>query len=566
MYRNLGFCIGSLLLLTVPARTAPQHYQFVGDSGSDLLGISVADVDDLTRDGVRDLVVGAYLDDAAGMNSGSLRIYSGKTGMLVHTIPGEGAGDQLGIAVAGAGDVNNDGYGDVIAGAWLADHGLLDRGRANVYSGFDGAVLFTFEGDTARDRFGASVAGGIDVNHDGHDDLIVGAPLDDPNGLESGSAYVFSGFDGSLLHVVHGQAADDQLGTSVAGIGDLDGNGDDEWLVGAPFDDHAGIDAGRATVFSGSDGSALHFFDGRPGDEFGYSVGRGRFVNADPIEDIVVCAWKNDVTGTDAGRVRVFSGANWAVLNTLDGEAPGVGLGRGGAVGVGDVNGDGRGDILVGAPFADLTGPNSGQALVFSGMDGTVLQAMAGDDAGDWMGYAVSPAGDVNGDGFPDLFVGSPQDEKSGALSGSAFVYLGNCGTRSYCTPTANSTGGPALITAQGSLSIASNSLVLVAEPCPAHQYSVFFYGSSQTYIPFGQGWLCVGGGTAGLQRLQPLVLINSAGASIYDVDLTQPPASTGPGRIDPGSTWNFQCWFRDPAAGAPAFNLSDGLSIRFCE
>ena len=122
---------------------------------------------------------------------------------------GDGANDYFGHSVAGAGDVNQDGYDDMIVGAY---HGPLSgwAGSARVLSGVDGSILYTFLGDAAQDQFGWSVAGAGDVNKDGYDDVIVGANWDDDNGSRSGSARVLSGVDGSTLFTFLGEAAADE--------------------------------------------------------------------------------------------------------------------------------------------------------------------------------------------------------------------------------------------------------------------------------------------------------------------------------------------------------------------
>lgn len=134
-----------------------------------------------------------------------------------------------------------------------------------------------------------------------------------------------------------------------------------------------------------------------------------------------------------------------------------------------------------------------------------------------------------------------------------------------YCSATANSTGSPAWIDRHGSTSVAANDLVLdVASAIPG-QFGVFFYGPEQASVPFGNGLRCVGAGSLGLFRFTPPVLGDLFGDASYAVDLTTAPANAGAGRIDPFSTWNFQFWYRDPAAGGAGFNLSNALQLHFC-
>lgn len=130
-----------------------------------------------------------------------------------------------------------------------------------------------------------------------------------------------------------------------------------------------------------------------------------------------------------------------------------------------------------------------------------------------------------------------------------------------YCTSTQNSSGAAAIIDAYGSASIAANDLCLVARNLPIAQFGLFYYGPEMLDLPFGNGRRCVGGGSLGIFRL-PVQQVSNAGLLVQPMDYTQPP--TPDGQILPGSTWRFQCWFRDPPAGGAFFDLSDGYSISF--
>ena len=160
---------------------------------------------DVNGDGVPDFIVGAYRDDpvGGGTDAGSAYVFSGADGNLLYQVTGDTAGDLFGYSVSIAGDVNGDGRADFIVGAYRDDPigGGTDAGSAYVFSGPDGSLLYQLTGDTAGDHFGYSVSGAGDVNGDGRADFIVGAIGDNPGGLtNAGSAYVFSGADGSLLY------------------------------------------------------------------------------------------------------------------------------------------------------------------------------------------------------------------------------------------------------------------------------------------------------------------------------------------------------------------------------
>lgn len=392
-------------------------FTFNGDSAGDQFGFSVSGAGDVNGDGFADVIIGApYVDSY----SGSAIVFSGLDGTVLLTFYGESAGDWFGISVSGAGDVNGDGYADVIIGAAGDDHnGLIDSGSAIVFSGLDGTVLLTFYGDSAHDRFGTSVSGAGDVNDDGYADVIIGAQLDDSNGSNSGSAKVFSGLNGTPIFTFNGESAGDLFGISVSDAGDVNDDGVPDVIVGAPLADRNGIvDSGSATVFSGLDGGMLFTFYGNLDyDQFGSSVSSAGDVNGDGCADVIVGAPLVDDNGLNSGSATVFSGLDGAPLFTSYGSLAGEEFGSS-VSGAGDVNGDGLADVVVGAPFVLYNG--FGSATVLSGLDGTVLFTFYGDSAGDWFGHSVSGAGD----GFPNVIVGANLDDSNGLESGSARVFL----------------------------------------------------------------------------------------------------------------------------------------------
>jgi hypothetical protein len=160
---------------------------------------------------------------------------------------------------------------------------------------------------------------------------------------------------------------------------------------------------------------------------------------------------------------------------------------------------------------------------------------------------------------------GSHVPNLSNPFPGLVFDYLEahpkpGTGTN-YCSSTANSTGLAALIVASGSTSVAANDLQLLASPVPASVPGLFYYGPEMISQPFGNGVRCVGDGGVGVFR-RAVRNATAQGELIELVDLSMP--STGPGQILPGSTWNFQAWFRDPAGGGAFFDLSDAVSLTF--
>lgn len=307
-------------------------------------------VPDLDGDGHDELAVSYVMDGTNGSGSGRVDVISGKTRQKIRTLYGATAGDQFGFSLALAGDVDADGTADLLVGAPSYHVDGVVRGLARVHSGKDGSVIWSIFG-SGPEHFGHDVDGAGDVDADGHDDILVGAKKDGTAGSQAGAARVYSGRDGTLLHTFLGESPGAEAGYTVAGIGDVDGDGCDDVAVGSPYDSTGGELAGAVSLWSGRTGSRIGTLVGdAAGDLFGLGLAKIGDVDFDGVPDFVVGAPGNDALGDWTGQVKVFSGADRSVLKTLLGGMAKEAFGYQ-VAGGGDLNGDELPDFAVTAEY-----------------------------------------------------------------------------------------------------------------------------------------------------------------------------------------------------------------------
>lgn len=348
--------------------TFSQVYVYSGADGTLLYavgGSTIAGIGDINGDNKSD-----FITALPGTPTGTAYIFSGANGQFLYSKQGTASGDGFGWSIGGTGDVNGDDRADFIIGAEFADSGsLMNAGAAYVYSGATGQLLFQEFGSTAYERFGWSVSGAGDLNGDGFADFLVGAPLARPNELFlAGSVYAFSGANGELLFRKDGKTAEDNLGYSVAGLGDIDGDGKSDFIVGVFLSDSGGLtNNGSAIIYSGATGSILYQeWGGESFDGFGQAVAAAGDVDGDGTNDFLIGAYLADPNGlADAGSAYVYSGKNGSLLFQIDGDSAGHQLGRD-IGGGGDMNQDGRRDFIFAAPGANPNGLlNAGSVYVY---------------------------------------------------------------------------------------------------------------------------------------------------------------------------------------------------------
>ncbi len=370
------------------------------------------------------------LRNALALCSGVALAAAGATQSPLYTDQGIGSVDKFGYSIRSAGDVNADGRTDFIYSApFLEANGLNNAGLVRVRSGADGSLLYEFPGDEPGDEWGYQVEGVGDVDADGHDDFLITELI--AVSRYDGAAHVYSGADGSIIHSFFGERSYDYFGVSGAGAGDFDADGYPDIVIGVPGRDDNGTSAGEVNVYSGRTGAVLFSRDGvATGDQLGWYVSTAGDVDNDGFDDIVVGSPTHDgANGGDCGRADVISGRTHAVLYTWYGDGYGDRFGWC-VSNAGDLDRDGHDDVVVGAHGNNNAhGTDAGMVRVFSGATGAVLFTFLGDAAGDNLGWSVRNAGDVNGDGWLDVMAGAHLNDHNGSNAGMARIWSGRDGS-----------------------------------------------------------------------------------------------------------------------------------------
>ena len=412
------------------------------------MGYSVSSAGDINADGFSDIALGAPFYDNGQPNEGVVFIHLGSPKGVkpnpVVMLEGNQFEAQFGIAVALAGDVNNDNHSDLIVGAREFDNGQLNEGAAFVYYGDKGGIapnkVTILEMNQSVSGMGTSVAGAGDVNADGFSDVLVGAPFYDQGESNEGAAFVYLGsVQGISLipTIIQSNQADAHLGASLVSAGDLNGDGFSDIILGAPHYDKLYSDQGLVKIRLGSANginanTSIALTGQQVEEEFGRSVACAGDVESDGYADILIAGRTQGKNPPDEGVVMLFSGIPAGIdkkpASVFKSGQVNAYLGHS-LASAGDVNGDGFSDIIIGSHLYDQVQNNEGAVMIWhggpSGPNAAVNTTLTSGQPECALGYSVSGAGDIDGDGYDDVIVGAPHYDNGQPDEGVAFVFRG---------------------------------------------------------------------------------------------------------------------------------------------
>ncbi|MEP2026367.1 MAG: FG-GAP-like repeat-containing protein [Reichenbachiella sp.] len=394
-------------------------HEWKGEHVRDQFGWIGRNIGDVDRDQVMDITSSAPTNNEGAAGAGKIYVHSGKTGKLIWSYAAKDANGQLGMSIEAAGDVDGDGIPDVVAGAPYVN-------KTWVFSGKNGSVIHEWKGSDEKGAFGRGVRGVGDVNGDGFGDILIGepyqiwgGPLNSAKVEHAGKVYLHSGKDGSVLMEWSGEEIGDGFGTALAG---KTTEGSTMLMIGAP-----GVaNGGKVYVYEGMKKRTAFTIDP---DETGRRLG-GMFmsivgdVNNDGFQDVYASDFANVALGNSTGRAYIHSGKNGKQLYVFTGEGPGEGFGIG-VADAGDTNKDGFDDLVIGAWQHASAAPAGGKVFVYSGKDGRELRTLTGNVVGETLGFDATGIGDVNGDGKVDLLLTSAWSAINGSQSGRMMVIAG---------------------------------------------------------------------------------------------------------------------------------------------
>ncbi|GGB94645.1 hypothetical protein GCM10011325_22510 [Dyadobacter sediminis] len=412
------------------------------------LGSLVASAGDVNGDGYSDVLACASKYDNGQVDEGAVFVYYGSA-VGIHAaaatiLESDQKEARFGAYASSAGDINKDGYSDIVVGANMYDKGEANEGAAFVYLGSAQGISKTasqiLESNQAEANMGSSVGLAGDVNGDGYSDVLVGASMYDKGQVNEGAAFLYLGSATGLNTsptLLEENQADALYGYRVSGAGDVNGDGYSDILVSGRQYDKGQTDEGAVFVYHGSalgiNAAAAKVLESNQANAYlGHSLNTAGDVNGDGYSDIIIGASMYDNGQANEGAVFVHygsaQGVNAAAAMTLEKNQAEAQFGNS-VASAGDVNGDGYSDVIIGALFYDLGESNEGAAFVYhgsaAGLSANSVSTLEGNQAAAQLGNIVASAGDVNGDGYSDVIAGAPLYDKGQVNEGAAFVWMG---------------------------------------------------------------------------------------------------------------------------------------------
>lgn len=497
---TICLCLFCLTLFSVPVTAWQSNVgiekadiSFYGQATQDFFGESLVGVGDLNGDNLSDFCIGAPRNDANSQNAGQTYLFFGRISDWPETFEisnanasfvGESSGDESGHALGGGGDVNGDGFDDLLISAPLNEETGDENGQIYLILGkASGWQLNTslananasFLGEAMSDRAGNSIDIIKDVNGDNYDDILIADKWNDEYEINGGKIYLILGrasgweMDMSLSSCnasYLGKYANDHAGFSISGTGDVNGDSFGDFLIGGYLNDELGESAGQSYLIFGKElgwakdvnlTNADVTFNGELRyDISGTAVSGVGDLNGDSYNDFMIGAPGNDESRSSAGQAYIIFGKEtWNSvynLSNVDASFHGVSdndqLGYFIAGGV-DINNDTYDDILIGAVSYPSGGYRGKTYLIFGkesgwSMDMPIQNADAsfiGEKEGDTSSNSIAGIGDVNGDDYDDFLIGAHQFSNSENLAGKAYLFFG-AKTRIFITPSPSSISG----------------------------------------------------------------------------------------------------------------------------
>jgi hypothetical protein len=547
--------LGVALALTAAAAAQDIALTVQGTVAPAGAGGAVVFLPDVDGDGVRDFAVGSPLEAPAG----AVRVHSGRDASVLRTLVGVTPGAAFGHALALVHDLDGGGLADLMIGAPGTSFSHQGQGTAYVYTLEAGTRWIQVFGSGTNSRMGYAVADIGDIDGDGVHDLAAGEPGADSSGLtDNGAVVTLSGATLQFLTTVRGNESGEQLGFALAAWADIDGDGADEWLAGAPFHSAAGQQGGRVVVVHGGDHAPWwSFFGGYQGEHFGMALLGLGDTDGDGVGECVIGAPDHSSGALNRGRVAWFEGLAAQPHEERVGVS-GERLGR--SLAAVDFNGDGVREVAAGAPNHVSGTPGRVGAVRFfdasTSVPGATLVGFAVDGE---FGVALAGGADLNGDGAEELAIGARAEL---VHRGVVRVLLGaSPASTVYCTAKVTSLGCTPRIGASGGASLSVGAgLRVFAHGVTPNAAGLLFYGLAPTSHPLHGGTLCV---TQSLRRtaVQFSSVGASGCSSSFSYDFT--PAVLMQAGLAAGTHVYAQYWWRDGGFPAPGnIGLSDAVEF----